>query len=551
MLGDYLGDSVFKETRKSFLSRDAKSSPGLDGFGRLVLLQLFVTFVFLFLFATLVKTQIFAGPYYRDLANNNRVREIPIHAPRGIIFDRNGTALTANIPAFRLDDQVISKDQAITLETQGKNPEVDSARSYLDGPAFAHVLGYVDDNGGQGGVESFYDDKLRGIDGKELVEVDATGAKLRTISAISPTPGQNINLTIDATLQKTVLGAIGGKKAAVVVTNPNTGEILALVSSPTFNPNLFTDFSLPLEERTAGINAIFADKNLPLFDRSIGGAYPPGSTFKIVTATAGLETGAIKADTIIEDTGVLVIGPYKFPNWKWLRDGGVEGNLDVVGGIQKSNDIFFYKTGEMTGIDPLMTWARKFGLGSRLGIDLPGEATGLVPDAAWRKANIRSWYLGDTYHVAIGQGDLLVTPIQDNAWTNVIASGGKLCTPHVVTQLPGNPVTQCKNLGIKPETINLIQKGMVAACTPGGTGYPLFNYQNPKTKTLIQIACKTGTAEFGVDTVTGLPTHAWFTSYGPANQPEISVTVLIEGGGEGSDVAAPVAKLIYDAWFGR
>lgn len=476
------------------------------------MVKIFSVGIFLILAANLIKAQIFAGQYYRQLAQGNRIREVPIHAARGIIFDRNGTSLTANTPSFRLGKQEISKDQAIVLESQGKIAEIDSHRSYLFGSAFAHVLGYIDaDRIGQSGVEQKYELKLRGINGKELVEVDALGKRLRTISTVPPKAGENLNLTLDAQIQKTVALSMEGKKGAVVVSNPKTGEILALFSSPSFDPNNVSDF-LTISDQ-------------PLFNRAISGTYPPGSTYKIVTATASLETGAIKGATMFEDTGVLVIGPYKFPNWKWLRSGAVDGSINVVTALRNSNDIFFYKVGEVTGIDNLIAWSRKMGLGGRLGLDLPGEATGSVEKKA-------EWYLGDTYHFAIGQGDLLTTPLQVDHWTNIIAAGGKSCRPFLV----GKPI--CRDLGIKSTTINLVREGMTQACLPGGTGYPLFGFTP-------QVACKTGTAEFGSQG----KTHAWFTAFAPADKPEVSVTVLVEGGGEGSDVAAPIAKKILEKYF--
>lgn len=577
MLGHSLGDFLSGESRTSnFLGRGGRSNraPTSD---RLAWLRLVVIAAFLILLANLVRVQIFAGEYYRDLANGNRVREILVRAPRGIIFDRFGVPLTANLPAFRLlnckdkektqcEGEVISKDQAIALEAQGtlkdnQTIEVDSTRSYLKSLAFAHLLGYVSevsdselktdglyhlgDKIGRGGIEEKYDSQLRGINGKELIEVDAMGRKLKTLATVDPKPGTNLNLTIDAALQQTAFDALNGKTGAVIATDPTNGEILALVSSPSFDPNLFTDSSLQASDRQREINGLFTDDKQPLFNRAISGTYPPGSTFKLVMATAGLETGAIKSDTLIEDTGELVIGPYKFANWKWLSSGGVEGNLNVVGGIQKSNDIFFYNVGGRMGIDTMMDWAKKFGLGSKLGIDLPGEASGLVPDSKWRDANARSWYLGDTYHVAIGQGDLLVTPLQDNAWTNVMANGGNLCRPHLLSD-NSDASTYCKSLGIKPDTLDLVRQGMTAACSPGGTAYPLFGFKvNGKE---IPLACKTGTAEYGSQD----RLHAWFTVFGPATgRPTISVTVLVEGGGEGSDVAAPIAKKVLEKWFSK
>ena len=500
---------------------------------RFSFLKVLAVGIFLILFSGLVNAQIFAVAYYRRLAQGNRLKEIILPAPRGIIFDKKGVTLVANTPIFEFDNQEISKDQAISLEAVGQKVAVISKREYLFGSLLAHVLGYVNSDGvGQNGLESFYENLLKGKNGKELVETDAMGEKLRVLSAVPAVAGKNLNLALDLDLQKAASLAMenlpAGRqvKGAVVVSNPKTGEILALYSSPSFDPN--------------NVASYLESPDQPLFNRAISGAYPPGSTFKLITAAAGLETGAITKNTLIEDTGVITIGEYKFPNWKWLRGGGVDGWINVVTALAKSNDLFFYRVGEKTGIDNLILWAKKMGLGSVLGIDLPGEASGNVTKK-------EDWYLGNTYHWAIGKGDLLVTPLQVNSWTNTIASGGLLCLPKVTKSpsLPackaGNPVTQCKNLGIKSETIATIKQGMVEACSPGGTAYPLFNFQVSTSN--IQLACKTGTAEFGSEG----KTHAWLTAF----TDDISVTVLVEGGGEGSDVAAPIAKKVLEKWFGK
>lgn len=466
---------------------------------REVLLKLLVLAAFLVIFANLVRTQIFAGDYYRGLSLDNRIRKISIPAGRGIIYDRNGSPLVSNSPAFKFSGQEISKDQAISLEAEGKSIEINIKRSYLYGLVFAHVLS---------GVEQQYEKKLAGQDGAEIVEFDATGKKLRVIDTIAPIPGENLILTLDKDLQKTAYEEIRNKSGAVVVTNSQTGTILALVSSPSFDPEKIANF--------------LNDPKEPLFDRAISGSYPPGSTFKIITATAGLESGKITENTTLDDPGILIIGPYKFPNWLYLRNGGTQGILNVVSALEKSNDIFFYKTGEWTGFANLTLWAKKFGLGQALGVDLPGEVTGNWPKQVP--------FLGDLYHLAIGQGDLLVTPLQVNSWTATIANGGKLCKPHVL----GN--TDCKDLKISQKTLDLVKQGLVAACSPGGTAYPLFG---------MNVACKTGTAEYGNEN----KTHAWLTAFAPADKPEIAVTVLVEGGGEGSDVAAPIVKKILEKYF--
>lgn len=545
---------------------------------RILILRVAGLAIFLVLLASLARTQVLEGEYFNVLANGNRVREIRLPAPRGIIYDRNGVPLVANVPAYRLvkcnqtgekcDSVNISRDQAIGFQVEeSANKEfsnsdlvVDSTRHYLFGEQMAHLLGYVSeitekelsgskiyapgDQLGRGGIEESYENYLRGVPGKELLEVDAYGKKIKVLSGVPYKTGQKLSLTIDSELQKDVFEAIKGIHPTVaIVTDPRNGEILAIASTPSFDANIFTDFSIDAEERIRVINNLFSDSARPLFDRAISGTYPPGSTFKIITATAGLESKKIDASYTIEDTGVIVIGPYKFANWKYLKDGGTQGVLNVVSALKVSNDVFFYKLGEKLGLETLVSWMKKFGLANKTGVDLPQEAVGVVPDKKWREKNAPDWYLGDTFHLAIGQGKLLVTPLQMNVWTNVISSGGKLCRPHVAGP------SECNNLGISEKTISLVRKGLVEACSSGGTAYPLFDFKDPKDKSkTIKIACKTGTAEFGDPEN---HTHAWLTAFAPADNPEVSVTVLVEKGGEGSDVAAPIVKKILESYFNK
>lgn len=507
------------------------------------------------------------GSYYRSLSQGNRVKELRIPAPRGIIYDRNGVPLVHNVP--------LKKE---TVEG--------TKRVYPYGETLAHVLGYTGeiserelqqmntdepyntryfsgDAIGKMGVEESFESVLRGIPGRKLTEVDASGSYVRDIGAATPVAGENIHLTLDLSLQKIATQAMQQRKGAVVASNPKTGEILSLYSSPSFDPNIFI--------QGIGVEDVLTHPDKLLFNRAIGGAYPPGSTYKIVTAIAALEEKVIDKDTLIEDIGVITIGPFKFHNWYFTQYGGKDGQVDIVKGMQRSNDIFFYKTGERLGITKLASWAKRLGVGSLLGIDIEGEVKGVMPDPAWRlQVRGDKWYLGDTYHVAIGQGDLLTTPLQVNAFTNIAASG-TLCKPHLVK----GSRTSCTDLKLQKETIDLVRDGMIAACKTGGTGWPLFNFKIPsvlndgtvneairvdgrnfletfestssaKKMTEIVTACKTGTAEFGHPEN---KTHAWFTIYAPAYDPEISITVLIEEGGEGSSVAAPVAKAMLEEWF--
>lgn len=506
-----------------------------------------VLFVSLFILLwRLFDLTLIQGHRLRALAEGNRTRELIRHAARGRILDRTGKVLADNIPAIRMN---------------GNYSESDYARKYPDGTSTFHVIGYTGeiskeelldpyfqlrgyqpgDRLGRMGAEAVFEERLRGKDGKELVEITSSGEVTRTLGRVEEIPGEDRELSLDRGLAIAVQNAFPeGEKGAVIVSRPMTGEILSIYSSPSLDMNIFAQ-SLPQNT----YEALAQSPDRPMFNRGIGGVYPPGSTFKIITSLAGLEEGAISDKTLIEDVGILKIGPYSFPNWYFTQYGKTDGLVDVIKALQRSNDIFFYKTGEATGITKLSAWAKRLGLGTALGIELPGEAVGLMPDPFWKATQFDSevdkevrndqWYLGDTYHVSIGQGYLLVTPLQVNAWTNVIANKGKLCKPTI------EKISNCKDLRIKGETIDLITEGMKRACLPGGTGWPLFNFSVP-------VACKTGTAEFGDPQDR---THAWFTAFAPIVEPEISVTVLVERAGEGSDKAAPIAKKILEEWFSR
>ncbi|OGG11788.1 hypothetical protein A2Z00_01820 [Candidatus Gottesmanbacteria bacterium RBG_13_45_10] len=622
-LGKAFSDSVIIEHTAAAHVGDGTASWWL-GWGRVLLFTTLLSVLFFILVWRLFDLTMIEGHHYRALADGNRTRELIRHAPRGLLLDRKGKPLVTNIPSYRLlrpcdknqhEDCItqISQDQGNALTKKGLPPgtflEVDYERQYTYPVATSHVVGYAGeltegeladayyklhdyrrgDRVGRTAAEAVFEDRLRGRDGKELVEVDAQGVILRTLGRDKELPGENITLSIDADLQQAVYEDFPkSAKGAVIVSKPGTGEILALYSSPSFNLDAF---SKGLSEEA--YDALVNDPDRPLFDRAIGGTYPPGSTYKIVTAIAALEEGAVRGPTIIDDVGVLKIGPFSFPNWYFKQYGKTEGPVDIVKAIQRSNDIYFYKAGEWLGISKLVSWSRKMGLGKPFGIELAGEAGGIMPDPQWKAQLFSSakdkelqndqWYLGDTYHVGIGQGYLLVTPLQVNTWTNIVASGGKQCKPTIKKASPYvTGKDNCKDLGLKKETIDLITEGMKRACETGGTGYPLFNFAmkdlggkltpiaNVSTPsgalTQIPVACKTGTAEYGDPDNN---THAWFTAFAPlrsidsGNQsikqdqniitgdPEISVTVLVEGGGEGSTIAAPIAKKIFETWFSR
>ena len=560
-------------------------------------------FYFLLLFCGLVGLRLFSlqvvnASYYKHLSDGNRTRTVVIHAPRGIILDRNNTPLVLNVPGFRKIDgdkiAFLQREDALSRIAKGeKGIEIDTLRNYPYADVFTHVIGYVgqidpdtlkqteftdylaSDTIGKAGLEQEYEHLLKGDDGKQLVEVDAVGKVIRTLGQTDPISGHDVQTTLDADLQKAVFTAMGRiVKGSVIVSKPD-GEVLAMVSKPSYDPNLFTmgeGYHSASPSGYESIASVLLDgQGQPLLDRSISGTYPPGSTFKLVAAVSGLEKKVIDEKYSITDTGIVHLGAFSFSNWYFTEYGRTEvGPVDVSRAIARSNDIFFYKLAELLHVDGISDTASKFGVGKKLTIDLPGEAAGLLPTTEWKEKNIgEQWYTGDTYQYGIGQGYLLTTPLQVNAWTQAIANRGTLYQPHFL--LNAKPKVLSSNL-VSSKTFDLVQKGMIDACATGGTGWPLFDFtvKNPRLPIdgvnyteasatssakmasmsadlrRVTIACKTGTAQQGDEHA--LP-HAWITLFAPAEKPEVVVTVLNESSGEGSNEAGPVARDILKAYF--
>lgn len=558
---------------------------------RWVVLGMLVVFFALVLFARLVDLQIIQGSYFRLLADGNRIRHIPIKAARGEILDRNGQVLARNIPVYRLatfnnggvveKTEEISREEALKIQASGEEGAnrliIDNTREYPLKEIAAHVVGYVNETTseeigkgadcslaagswqlnagnkyqlsdliGRMGVEQYYDCVLRGVNGEDLIEVDARGRLVRRLGRKEPIPGKTIKLTLDSSLQKEAYYALknapGEKgevrspeyivRGAIIVENPQNGEVLSLVSLPSFDPNTLHD----------NYTNVSRDKNLPFFNRAIGGEYHPGSTFKIVTSLAALQEGVIDENYKYIDVGFVEAGGTRFRNWLYTRNGGAEGEINIVRAITRSTDTFFYIIGELVGIDNIVKWAHLMGIGEKLGIDLPGEGNGLMPTPDWKIKTVgERWYLGNTYNTSIGQGDVTTTPLQILSMTSIIANSGNQCTPHVLA----DRYSSCHSLGLADKTLQLVQQGMIGACSPGGTAGQFFNFEP-------QVACKTGTAEVGND-----KTHAWFTAFsspaeasaeGDSTHPLV-VTAIIEEGGEGSTVAAPVVKRVMRKYF--
>lgn len=480
------------------------------------------TIVMGLLFVRLGSLELIQGGKYRVLAEENRVKKISLPAPRGIIYDRYGTKLADNV---RQNDHW--------------------ARLYPLGKDAAHLIGYVGEAGetevgllkstggkyelkdsiGRVGVEQQYESQLRGVNGGRLVEVNSDGSVARELGHQEAIPGQDLHLTIDANLQTIAEEAFGDKKGGIVVSNPQTGEILALASAPSFDPS--------------NVAQAMSRSDLPLLNRAIGGIYAPGSTFKMITTIAGMTDGNLPANFSFNDTGAITVGTFSYTNWFFTQYGRTEGEVGFSKALARSTDTFFYKVGELTGAANIAKWANGMGLGSATGIDLPGEVGGLVPTPDWKfKIRKEQWYLGNTYHMAIGQEDTLATPLQINLMTNILASKGKKCIPHLLQMTN----VQCPIIKIDDQILQIIKEGMLGACAPGGTAFPLFDL-TPK------VACKTGTAQY-VRPDGKLGEHAWLTAYAPADDPAISVTVLVEGGGEGSYAAAPIARKILVKYLG-
>lgn len=583
-IGHAFSDHVFEKrikTKKGFSPRQPRNLYRL-----IPLLLLFIFFITLIL--RLFTLQIVRASYYSKLSDENRIRTVIIPAPRGIIFDRNNNALVRNVPSFSVlqDGKVVWIDQEEALKrlSDGESVVATVKREYVYKETFVHVLGYIgqvtaeelllpefkdyglSDFTGRMGLEEEYEKFLHGQNGKELYEVDAKGQKVRLLGTEEAIAGAFITTTLDLDIQKSVASAMKDvERGAVVVSDPRDGSILALYSKPTFDPNLFTkeDTYKPDGEYQSQEEVLTDDKNFPLLNRAIAGVYPPGSTFKIITSIAALVTEKISEGTEFEDTGVLEIGGNRFGTWNFIESGRTEGALNVVKALVRSNDIFFYQAAIKTGVETMRDWSNEFGFGKKTNIDLPGEVTGTVPDPLWKESNLgEQWYLGDTINMSIGQGFLEATPIQVNRMTEVIANNGILYKPHIVK---GTGKVLKKDF-IPKEYLAIVRDGLRGACEPGGTGYPFFNFavknDNLRIDNLdyiktasfsagmvgVTTGCKTGTAEsHGYEA----KPHAWFTIFAPFYNPEIVVTVLVENGGQGSRVAAPIAKEILTDYFLR
>jgi penicillin-binding protein 2 len=490
----------------------------------------------------------------------------------------------------------VERDTAFIVEEEqtglpGVIVQTEAVRQYLEGPLLAHILGYVNRisaeeyaaqpeqydlnaNVGKTGVELTFEEELRGAQGKKQIEVDASGREVRVLpgAIISPTAGHNLILSLDLALQRKAQEALaagirkaGVKAGVVVILNPQTGEVLALVSLPSYDNNLFAG-AIKAED----LARLIGDPMRPLLNRATMVAYPPGSTFKMVTASAGLQEGVINRSSQVSCAGRLVIPDKYSPDTKWvfldwLPQG--HGTVNVVEALAQSCDVFFYELSggfeAFAGLDPgtdstrLGKYARAFGLGARTGVALPGETTGLVPGNAWKLAQPWNttgvpWVTGDTYNMGIGQSFLLVTPLQLANVTAAIANGGTLYEPQIVRQVVDADGTVVKpfvprvirSIPVDKAQLELVREGMRAAVTRGTARAIDIPGQ------YVLAAGKTGTAEYGeADAKGNKPAHAWFAAFAPVDNPKIAMVVFVEGGANGALVSVPIANEIMRYYF--
>ncbi len=557
--------------------------------------------------------QIRDGSHYRTLSQDNRTRSILIHPVRGLIYDRNGILLANSVPSFnlyvQLDDvpdrdalllklaELLSLDeQALrkTIRDEGRNTLIrlkqglslkeativeshlfdlpgveiypEAQRNNPQGAYAAHVIGYVGAISeaqlereefqdlprhsiiGQAGVERIYDRTLRGRAGSKLIEVNALGHEKRLLSVEKPHAGSDMYLTIDFRLQKLAEDVLGDQVGAIVALDPQTGATLALASRPGFDPN-----ALSRGLSTEGWNTMRRDMQHPLMNRTIQGQYPPASTFKIIMATAALEAGTIDQTRTLRCAGEFRFGRRAYRDWK----AGGHGAVTLHDALIHSCDVYFYRLGHLAGIETIAAAATQFGLGQPTGIDLPGEATGIVPSPEWkRRTQGEPWYPGETISVSIGQGYVMVTPLQMAKVIATIGNQGVARTPYVVhgirdrgsgmieERMPAHPASPV----LHPDHLRGIQAALAEVVTDGTA-------QQARSST-VRIAGKTGTAQVvalratnGEDVPSKFRDHAWFVAYAPLEQPRIALAVLVEHGGHGGSVAVPLAKRLIEAYM--
>jgi penicillin-binding protein 2 len=562
---------------------------------------------FLCLVGQLWYLQVLEGGKLQELSDRNRIRIRPVAAPRGILFDRNGLALVDNRPAFtlsfiprELEDRSsvlarvsvllripygeleemlarvpadslrpvrvrrglsledVAKVEERKLELPGVIVEVEPQRVYPTSSFAAHLLGYVrevtdeqikqgrhrrGDMIGQTGLERVLDEYLRGQDGGERIEVDALGRPVQIMQREEPNPGAQVVTTVDRRVQEAAERAMAGHAGSVIVMDPRNGDVLAMTSSPAFDLDRFTG-NLEREDWLR----LIQDSKHPFLNRALQSQYAPGSIFKVIVAAAGLQEGSLTPMDRTYCNGQFHMGGWTFKDWK---EGG-HGHVDLRASLVHSCNIFFYQAGLRVGPSALARYAQAFGLGGATGIELSGEKLGLVPSPEWKRQRFgRPWQAGDTVNTSIGQGQVLVTPLQVARMMAAIANGGILWKPRLIqrveradgTVLYSEQSRMTGHVDLSPAVWAFLRGALWGVVNDGGTG-------GAARIPGLDIAGKTGTAQKVAksDSKRG-EDHAWFASFAPAHDPQVVVIVLVEGGGKGGQVAAPIARQVYQSIF--
>jgi penicillin-binding protein 2 len=574
---------------------------------RVVSLAAVAGVAFVSLLGQLWYLQVLEGGKLQEMSERNRIRIRPVAAPRGILFDRNGLALVDNRPAFTLslipreiDDrdtvmarlsvllkiplrelqdalervppdsfrpvrvrrgltlEEVTKVEERKLELPGVVVEVEPQRVYPTSTFAAHLLGYVrevsddqmkqgryrrGDMIGQSGLERLLDEHLRGRDGGERIEVDALGRPVQVMRREEPDPGAQVVTTVDRRIQEAAERAMTGRSGAVVVMDPRNGDVLAMTSSPAFELDRLTG-NLDKDEWLK----VIRDPLTPLMNRALQSQYAPGSVFKVVVAAAGLQEGSLTPMDRTYCNGEFHLGQWTFKDWK---EGG-HGHVDTRTALIHSCNIFFYQAGLKVGPAAIARYAEAFGLGSPSGIDLGGEKAGLVPFVdGRRRIDGRKWQAGDTVNMSIGQGQVLVTPMQVARMMSAVANGGVLWRPRLVQRVErvdgslaySSSSKMTGRVDLSPVVWAFLRHALSGVVNEGGTG-------GAARIPGVDVAGKTGTAQSvsKSDSAKGQD-HAWFASFAPAQDPEVVVVVMVERGGKGGQVAAPIARQIYQAIF--
>lgn len=478
-----------------------------------------------------------------------------------VIFEQTDALPVVLKTSLTQDEALIFMSRA--PEFPGVSLERTAVREYEEGYIFSHLLGYEGkikkeeleaypeylpiDSIGKQGLEKSYEAVLRGKRGADRVEVDSRGVVKKELGVFEPEAGNDLVLNIDAELQKTIsdrfrsaLEKAGLLKGSAIAIDPRDGSVLALVSLPSFDNNLFAG-GIDSSEYAA----LISDPSLPLFNRSVAGEYPPGSTIKPFLAGAALTEGVVTEQTQIESRGGITVSGFSFGDWK------AHGFTDIRHAIAVSSDVYFYSIGggygniRGLGMEKMSEYEQRFGFGSRTGIDLPSERDGFLPTPEWKKEKIgERWYIGDTYHASIGQGYVLATPLQLVTATAAIGNGGTVWKPRVVGQIRYHdgttkslPPEAVRRNVLEPSILRTIREGMRLTVT-SGTAQSLMDLP-------ISVSGKTGTAQFGNEK----KVHGWFESFAPSERPTIALVVLVEAQEESDYLAVPVTKDILEWYF--